>query len=116
MLHVETNSNNNNKTQNNIFQTKVISPKVTNSLCSIPDCPKYINITFITKTHNLELLKKLENEYDEFLDTKYQILHLLNIIEEVFEIRDAITMRINYIERELQQNKLVYILQSINKI
>ena len=77
----------------------VISPVLIHSPFSIPDSPKYISIKNIEKMRNIYKLKKLEYEYDEFLEKKCQILLLLNIIDEVFEIRDSLIMRINNLER-----------------
>lgn len=87
-------------------RTKAISPKLTRSPFDIPNCPTYIKLEGIRETNNLPILKKIEKEYDEFLDKKCQILLLLNIIDEVFEIRDAITLRIKAIEREQAKIKI----------
>lgn len=78
----------------------VISPTLTRSPFSIPDSPQYMSIHNIQKMTNIYILKKLENDYDEFLEKKCQILMLLNVIDEVFDIRDSIIIRINALERE----------------
>lgn len=78
----------------------VISPILNRSPFSIPDSPQYISIDVIEKTTNIYILKKLEHAYDKFLEKKCQILLLLNAIDEIFEIRDALIMRINCLERE----------------
>lgn len=78
----------------------VISPRLNRSPFSIPDSPQYISISNIEKTTNIYILKKLEYQYDEFLEKKCQILQLLNVIEEVFYIRDTLIMRINTLERQ----------------
>ena len=78
----------------------VINPRLIRSPFSSPDSPKYISITDIKKITNTNILKKLEYQYDEFLEKKCQILLLLNVIDEVFEIRDEIIMRINALKRQ----------------
>jgi len=88
------------KLQNEIISNMVISPIVTRSPFNIPDSPKYISICNIKKMTNIYLLRKLEYQYDEFLEKKCQILLLLNTIDEVLEIRDALTMRIIVLKRE----------------
>ena len=96
--HINTSSINNmsKKTVSNME----ISPRVTRSPFSIPDSPQYISISNIEKTTNIYILKKLECQYDEFLEKKCQILQLLNVIDEVFDIRDSLIMRINVLERQ----------------
>lgn len=84
----------------------VVSPIITRSAFSIPDSPQYISIINIEKTVNIYILKNLEYQYDEFLEKKCQILLLLNVIDEVFEIRDSLIMRINTLEREYRNRKL----------
>ena len=84
----------------------VVSPIITRSAFSIPDSPQYISIISIEKTVNIYILKNLEYQYDEFLEKKCQILLLLNVIDEVFEIRDSLIMRINTLEREYRNRKL----------
>lgn len=103
-----TNKNININANNNF--TKVISPKLTNSIYSIPDCPKNIDIKNVCDLH---LLKKLEYDYEQFLEKRCQILLLLNMMEQVFEIRDMISMRINVLEREYKiiEQKLEYKIQ-----
>lgn len=78
----------------------VISPSVTRSAFSISNSPQFISINCIEKTTNIYTLKNWEYEYEEFLEKKCQILLLLNVIDEVFEIRDALIMRINSLQRE----------------
>lgn len=86
----------------------VISPRLTRSPFSIPDSPQYISISNIEKTTNIYILKKLEYQYDEFIEKKCQILMLLNVIDEVFEIRDSLIIRINSLEREQRYRKMRY--------
>ena len=85
--------------------TMVISPILNRSPFSIPDSPQYISISNIEKTTNIYILKKLEYQYDEFLEKKCQILELLNVIDEVFDIRDTLIMRINTLERQMRHHQ-----------
>jgi hypothetical protein len=78
----------------------VISPILTSSPFSIPDSPEYVSVERINKISSIYQLKKLEHEYDEFLEKKCQILQLLNVIDDVFEIRDALIMRVNTLRRQ----------------
>lgn len=86
----------------------VISPRVTRSPFSIPDSPQYMSVNNIAKMTNIYILKKLEYEYDEFLEKRCQILQLLNVIDEVFEIRDSLIIRINALERERRYRLMRY--------
>jgi len=95
-----------NNKEKSLNKSKVISPRITKSPFNIPDCPQYLNIYNINKMNNLQLLKKLEYEYDQFLNKKCQILLLLNVIEDVFEIRDSLILRINYLERQYRMRKI----------
>lgn len=85
----------------------VICPILNRSPFSIPDSPQYISISIIEKTTNIYILKKLEYQYDEFLEKKFQILQLLNVIDEVFDIRDALIMRINILERQIYYHQYI---------
>ena len=85
----------------------VIRQSLTRSPFSIPDSPQYISINVIEKITNIYTLKKLEYEYDEFLEKKCQILILLNIIDEVFKIRDLLIMRINTLKREKKYRQMM---------
>ena len=76
-----------------------ISPIVTKSPFSIPDSPRYISINTIQKLTNIHLLKKIEYEYDEFLEKRFQVLLLLNLIDEVLDIRDSLISRIISLQR-----------------
>jgi hypothetical protein len=84
-------------------KTVCISPILTRSPFSIPDSPEYVSVERINKMNSIYHLKKLEHEYDEFLEKKCQILLLLNVIEEVFEIRDTLIMRVNALRRKERQ-------------
>ena len=77
-----------------------ISPRLMCSPFSIPDSPEYLSIERINGMNNIQILKKFEYEYDVFLEKKFQILLLLNNIDDVFEIRDALILRINELRRQ----------------
>ncbi len=91
---------------NSTKKNMVISPILTRSPFSIPDSPTHISIDSINKIVNLHYLKKMEYEYDNFIEKKCQILMLLNIIDEVLDIRDVVIMRINVLKRH-QKRKLL---------
>lgn len=89
-----------------------ISPILTRSPFSIPDSPQYVSVERINKMNSIYHLKKLEHEYDEFLEKKCQILLLLNVIDEVFEIRDTLIIRVNALRR--QQRHIIKRLDNID--
>lgn len=91
------------RNSNKNIRATVISPTLIQSPFSIPDSPEYISIERINKTNSIYYLKKLEYEYDEFLEKKCQILQLLNVIDEVFEIRDTLILRVNALRRKERQ-------------
>jgi hypothetical protein len=78
---------------------RVISPILIRSPFNIHDSPKYISIERISKITSIYYLRHLEYEYDNFLEKKFQILLLLNVIDEVLEIRDKIIRQINVLRR-----------------
>ena len=88
------------RTSNKKSSNMVISPILTRSPFSIPDSPEYVSVERINKMNSIYHLKKLEREYDEFLEKKCQVLQLLNVIDEVFEIRDTLIMRVNTLRRQ----------------
>jgi hypothetical protein len=97
------------KIQKRISNKQVcISPRLTRSPFSIPDSPEYLSVERINKMTNLYHLKKLEYQYDDFLEKRCQILLLLNVIDEVFEIRDALIMRVNALIRQEQHRQMKY--------
>jgi|LakMenEpi03Aug12_release.lakeMendotaPanAssembly.Ray.scaffolds.fasta_scaffold771724_2 hypothetical protein len=83
-----------------------ISPIVTKSPFSIPDSPQYMSTELINKINNIQILKKIEYEYDNFLEKKCQILMLLNNIDEIFEIRDSLTLRINSLRKKERLHRM----------
>lgn len=85
----------------------VISPTLIKCPFHLPGSPPILKIEFINRIQNKYYLRDLEKKYDDFLEEKSQILLLLNLIDEVFEIRDIITLRINKLERE--EKKVIHI-------
>ena len=57
----------------------------------------------LNKMTNIDKLKNLETQYDEFLNNNFQILLLLNLLDEILEIRDMIIVRI--IQAELRNRR-----------
>jgi hypothetical protein len=76
-----------------------ISPIITRSAFSIPDCPEYISKERINKMTNIYVLQQLEHDYDEFLEKRCQILMLLDIIDEVFDVREQLILRIHSLKK-----------------
>ncbi len=89
---------------NNIktIRYKIVKP----SDISIPKSPPLISIEKIDKMTNKFHLKQLEKKYDDFLEKNQQILLLYNIIEAYVDIRDALTIKINKIERREKIDKM----------
>ena len=69
----------------------------------LPDSPPYIKMDILNKITSIDKLKKLETQYDEFLNNNFQILLLLNLLDEILEIRDIIIVRI--IKAELRNRR-----------
>ena len=95
--------NNNASSKRENMKTIVVSPVLTQSAFSIPDCPKYMSKELINKMTNIYVLQKIETEYDEFLEKRCQILMLLNIIDEVFEVRDQLISRISCLKKQARK-------------
>ncbi len=85
-----------------------ISPRLIRSPFNIPDSPEYLSAERINTMTNIYILKKFEYEYDDFLEKKFQILMLLNNIDEVFEIRDTLILRINALRRQQMIRQISY--------
>ena len=84
-------------------QINVISSKMEISPFSLPNSPPYIKMEILNKMTNINKLKNLERQYDEFLNNNFQILLLLNLLDEILEIRDMIIVRI--IQAELRNRR-----------
>ena len=85
-------------TKQNIY--RIVHPKEKKKELHLRISSPQISFEKIEKMTNKYQLKILENKYDEFLE-KYLHLMMLydNNIEEYLETRDALTKRINNIER-----------------
>jgi hypothetical protein len=77
-----------------------ISPKTIKRPHELPNSPKHISKEEIEKISSIEILRKKEKQYDEFLEKNWHVLLLLDQAEEVLEIRDFIVSRIIILERE----------------
>ena len=66
----------------------------------ILNIPPLIKPEQVIKIRNKHDLLDLELRYDKFLSTHQQVLLLHNLIEEILDIRDAITIQRQRIERE----------------
>jgi hypothetical protein len=62
--------------------------------------PDVIDPVKIDKITDKSFLLKLEDQYDKFLENNIQLLDLYNFIDDLFNIRDAILIKLNRIERE----------------
>ena len=90
------------------YKNSAISPTITPSPFCIPDSPPYISLKNIKLETNIHMLKKMENKYGEFLEKKCQILMLLDVIDEIIEIREALIMRIRLLEYNQRKREMIY--------
>ena len=67
--------------------------------------PQVVDASKLDKITDKSFLMELEYQYDTFLETNLQLLELHNIIDELFNIRDAILIKLNRIKREEQIRK-----------
>jgi hypothetical protein len=67
--------------------------------------PQVVDASKLDKITDKSFLMELEYQYDTFLETNLQLLELHNIIDELFNIRDAILIKLNRIKREEQIKK-----------
>jgi hypothetical protein len=92
------------RTPSPVFSSNEISSS-TRVLENLPNSPPKIQMDNIEKMTDLTMLSVLESKYDEFLDKNSQILLLLcldNLIDEYIEIRNALTIRVSKLNREIQ--------------
>lgn len=68
--------------------------------------PPLIEVSTIAKIRNKHDLLNLELKYDKFLSTNQQLLFLNNLIEEYLDIRDALTIQRQRMEREEKKRLL----------
>ena len=62
--------------------------------------PDVIDPVRINKITDKSFLLELEDQYDRFLENNIQLLDLYNFIDDLFNIRDTILIKLNRIERE----------------
>ena len=67
--------------------------------------PSIINPSRIHIITDINYLSQLENKYDVFLETNMQLLDLYNVIDELLDIRDAITIQICRLKRKTKLNE-----------
>ena len=70
------------------------------SLVRFKNVPPIINSSKIHIITDLSYLLDLENKYDKFLETNLELLDLYNIIDELIDIRDTITLQICRLRRK----------------
>jgi hypothetical protein len=88
-------------TKLSIIGSTVISPE------NLPNSPPHISLQKIESINNKQLLKKLEKKYDEFIEKNAHILSLHGIpLEDYFEIRDALSLKVSHLERMEKLNYL----------
>lgn len=76
----------------------VISSK--DNALNLPGSPVILTFDKIMTMNNITQLKRLEKQYDEFIDKYIRILQLYDVIDKYLAIRDALTVRINQLYRE----------------
>ncbi len=66
------------------------------------NAPPIVNPSKINSITDINYLLDLEYKYDNFLEANQQLLDLYNIIDELLDIRNAITIQISRLERKRQ--------------
>ena len=74
--------------------------------------PAIINPSKIDMITDIGYLSQLESKYDVFLEKNMQLLDLYNIIDDLLDIRDAITIQICRLKRNRKRNDYYQTLQS----
>jgi hypothetical protein len=72
------------------------------SLAHFKNVPPIINLSKIHIITDTNYLLDLENKYDSFLEKNVELLDLYNIIDELIDIRNTITLQISRIRRKKQ--------------
>ena len=72
------------------------------SLAHFKNVPPIINPSKIHIITDTNYLLDLENKYDSFLEKNVELLDLYNIIDELIDIRNTITLQISRIRRKKQ--------------
>jgi hypothetical protein len=66
------------------------------------NAPPIVNPSKINNITDINYLLDLEYKYDNFLEANQQLLDLYNIIDELLDIRNAVTIQISRLERKRQ--------------
>ena len=74
--------------------------------------PAIISPSKIDMITDIVYLSQLESKYDVFLEKNMQLLDLYNIIDDLLDIRDAITIQICRLKRNRKRNDYYQTLQS----
>jgi len=90
-----------------MFQLRSSSYKLLTRFKNVPPIIEPSKIHIVT---DLKYLLDLENNYDRFLETNLDLLDIYNIIDELIDIRDTITLQICRLRRkkQLQYNNSQY--------
>jgi hypothetical protein len=75
--------------------------------------PRIINPSKIDIITDIGYLLQLESKYDVFLEKNMQLLDLYNIIDELLDIRDAITIQICRLKRKRRLSEYYQTSQSL---
>jgi len=82
-----------------------VSSSVSSLLKRFKNVPLLINPSKIYMITDINYLSQLEKKYDIFLETNIQLLDLYNIIDELLDIRNEITMQICRLKRKAKFNE-----------
>jgi hypothetical protein len=72
------------------------------SLKQFKNVPPIVHPSKINNITDINYLLDLEYKYDNFLEANQQLLDLYNIIDELLDIRNAVTIQISRLERKRQ--------------
>jgi hypothetical protein len=96
-----------------MFQLRSASYK---ALIHFKNVPPIIEPSKIHIVTDLKYLLDLENNYDRFLETNLDLLDIYNIIDELIDIRDTITLQISRLRRKKQLQDYYYYYYNNNNI
>jgi hypothetical protein len=84
-------------------QSSTNSIRPTNSILKqFNNVPPIVHPSKINNITDINYLLDLEYKYDNFLEANQQLLDLYNIIDELLDIRNAVTIQISRLERKKQ--------------
>jgi hypothetical protein len=93
-------------TPDDIYQKQIQQKTLIKKKNSIQLPPK-IDIKKINLMSDVNYLSKLELMYDDFINQNEHILNLYNIIDEILDIRDALTIQVSKLKRK-ETNETLY--------